>query len=268
MARAAREQRGRPERPGDLPVGVGQGRWGQLALTPPPGAIVARATVTRTGLPAPATAAAPTPARASRAARPPRRAARPPRPAPPAPRAPAHAACRAHRAARLPAPAYAEPAPRRARPSRCCSSGRARAAASAPSPEPAPCRRALALLAIGWLKRRAATPSTIVVAFVSTAGLGLAPALPTSTAVLASPPPPAAVEPVSQRGAPATPRPPRATSVVGRATTVLDIRLDLRPSSVDPERGCHVVYAVRLVVVVAGQTRRMTCMILPQEEEP
>jgi len=33
-------------------------------------------------------------------------------------------------------------------------------------------------------------------------------------------------------------------------------------------RGCHVVYAVRLVVVVAGQTRRMTCMILPQEEEP
>ncbi|XP_066373773.1 vegetative cell wall protein gp1-like [Miscanthus floridulus] len=135
-----------------------------------------------------------------------------------------------------------------------------RTVTAAPAAEPAPSprrrRRSLArartappcprTVAHGWRQRHAATPSTTVLALASpwsppaaSASPCLAPlhhrprpALPPSTTSV----PPTPIESDSLCGAPSTPRPPRATSVVGRATAGPDLRLDLCPASADPER--------------------------------
>ncbi|XP_066360970.1 proline-rich receptor-like protein kinase PERK14 [Miscanthus floridulus] len=79
-------------------------------------------------------------------------------------------------------------------------------------------------------------------ALVSIGILGLTPPCPFHRRPCPTLPPSAAgmplapIESDSPRGAPGTPWTPRATSVVGHATTGPDLRLDLRPSSVDPKR--------------------------------
>ncbi|XP_066316525.1 proline-rich receptor-like protein kinase PERK14 [Miscanthus floridulus] len=116
-----------------------------------------------------------------------------------------------------------------------------------PLPRLSPHRTAVPSHRCPWLRQRlAATPSAAILALAlpwsppaASASLCLAPlhrrprpALSPSTADV----PPAPIEPDSPRGASGTPRPPHTTSVVGRATAGPDLRLDLRPSSADPER--------------------------------
>jgi len=138
---------------------------------------------------------------------------------------------RPHRARR------ATPTPRR----HCCSGGRARALAAprrrccslARTRTAPPCPRAVAR---GWLQRRAATPSTAVLALASPWSPPAASTSPRLAPLHRRPRPALQPSTASVPPAPVELDSPRATSIVGRATVGPDLRLDLSPSSVDPKR--------------------------------